>query len=95
MSLPPSLNTSDPDAVYRFIGGRRRYNSVRQFQALMRRREVVELLRKGLKQAEIARRLGVHPSTISRDVSSLLKLARSDRVCPCCGQTYSPSLFEW
>lgn len=68
-------------------GGRRRYNAVRQVRAMMRRVKVSELLLQGLSQAQIARRLGVHRCTISRDVASLRQLVRESRQCPTCGQT--------
>ena len=60
----------------RRAGGRRRYNAVRQFKALLRRQRVVELLlrwgmRRGV-QSRIAVELGVHRSTVSKDVAALL-----------------------
>lgn len=85
MTLPVTLDTSDPQAVYRFIGGRRHYNSWRKCMAAMRRREVMRLLLEGHSQAEIARRLHVHKSTISRDVKAIRAWARRECYCPVCG----------
>lgn len=63
--------TTDSASAARRAGGRRHYNAVRQFQADERRRRVVELLDeigfcRGY-QSKIAKALGVHRSTISRD----------------------------
>jgi IS30 family transposase len=52
--------------------GRKSYNAGRQRSAKARRDQVYRLLRQKLSQAEIARRLQVHPSTISRDVARLV-----------------------
>jgi hypothetical protein len=61
----------------RRAGGRRHYNAWRKIIVEYRRVQVSRLLRRhGLAhgaQAHIARALGVHPSTISRDVSALLR----------------------
>jgi DNA invertase Pin-like site-specific DNA recombinase len=70
-------------------GGRRRYNSLRQFHAALRRGQVAELLEAagGLVpgvQSRIARHLGVHRSTISRDVAAILRGLPAP-ACPCCG----------
>ena len=63
------------DAVCRRAGGRRHYNAVRQFQAAQRLLQVLALLNDfGLgrgSQSRIAERLGVHRSTICRDVAKL------------------------
>ena len=82
---------TDPGTVARRAGGRRRYNAWRQFRAAYRRRDVARLLLDGMRQCDIARALGVHPSTISRDVKYLVKMARENRKCPLCGsQIASP-----
>ena len=86
--FPKTLDMSDPAAIHRFIGGRRRYNSWRQFNAILRRREVAQLLSQDISQTEIAERLGVHRSTICRDVAWLYEQARNSQVCPCCGQSF-------
>jgi hypothetical protein len=69
------------DAVCRRAAGRSRYHALRQFQRAQRRCQVVHLLGKyGLGRygvlSRIARDLGVHRSTISRDVAVLLAEAR-------------------
>ena len=57
------------DEVERRASGRRHDNSVRQFRATLRQMQVARLLAQGVqRRREIARQLGVHPSTISRDV---------------------------
>ena len=77
------------DEVERRASGRRHYNSVRQFRALERQGQVVRLLAQGMRtRQEIARRLGVHPSTISRDIQALQAL--SLRPCPTCGRVSVP-----
>ena len=63
------------DETCRRAGGRRRYNRVRQFRANYRLTQVVKLLhqtgfRRG-HQTKIAKALGVHRSTISRDLRRL------------------------
>lgn len=82
------------DQICRRAGGRRAYNAQRQFAAAFRLREVASLLRDGHHQAEIARRLGVHPSTVCRDVKKLYKMALRERTCPVCGQGYVPWLSK-
>ncbi len=80
----------------RRAGGRRRYNSWRQFMATYRRYEVARLLLAGTgtrhgqgllsgQQAAIARQLGVSPSTISRDVAALQRQRLDGGLCPVCG----------
>lgn len=60
------------DEVERRASGRRHYNRVRQFRALARRHQVVRLLGQGVRTRQaMARRLGVHPSIISRDIQAL------------------------
>jgi hypothetical protein len=76
---------TDWQTVCARAGGRRRYNARRTFLANERRRQVLELLvaRGGLArgaQAEIARRLQVHRSVISKDLKRLMPLAT-----PCAG----------
>ena len=76
------------DVAYRRAGGRRHYNAWRQFMAIMRRRKVGKMLLAGKKQVDIARALGVHRSTISRDVTWLRELANRRGRCPICGQIF-------
>ncbi len=70
------------DEVCRRAGGRRHYNSVRQFRAALRRTELAHLLVTGAvgspffdrgTQRRLADRLGVSETTISRDIATLLK----------------------
>ncbi len=58
---------------FRATGGRRAHNARRQRVAAERRNRVARLLAKDatLKQAELARRLGVDRATICRDVATL------------------------
>ncbi len=78
--------------------GRRHYNAMRQFRALMRRSEIVRLaVTKNISlfehgaQAQLARALGVHRSTVNRDVSAIMGEARARQLCPLCG---SMAVFE-
>jgi len=63
------------DVAYRRAAGRRAYNFRRQFGAAERQIEVARLLRElgfgwGI-QSQIAMRLGVHRSTITRDLRKI------------------------
>jgi DNA-binding NarL/FixJ family response regulator len=73
--------STDFDTICRRASGRRRYNAVRQLRAELRRFQVARFLRQGLLQCHMAVELGVHPSTISRDIAMLLS---EHRLC------YSP-----
>src|SRR5438132_11335174 len=73
----PQAPATPPHAeVAARAGGRRRYNSVRQFNSTLRRAQVIELAKEhGLgrgARAQIARELGVHRSTITRDLDAVL-----------------------
>jgi hypothetical protein len=76
------------DVVCRRASARRQLNAVKTFLANERRRQVLELLislgglRRG-SQVEIAKRLKVHPSVISKDLKRLMPLARP---CETCGR---------
>lgn len=87
-------NPTDFETVRRRAGGRRKYNAVRQFQALMRQRDILELIKKngGLgspssRQAALARQLGVSRSTVCRDFT---KIFHSRVQCPFCGSIVHP-----
>lgn len=80
-----------PDQLERRASGRRHYNSWRYFLALYRRCEVVKLLGQGWKRSHIAARLGVSPSTISRDLQRLYQEGRDVR-CPTCQRPYAVPL---
>jgi predicted DNA-binding transcriptional regulator YafY len=54
--------------------------------------EVVKLLGEGWKRSMIAARLGVSPSTISRDIQALMQAGRAGECCPTCGRLYAMSL---
>jgi hypothetical protein len=75
------------DEAYRRHAARSRWNSLRRLRAEDRRQRLLELILEvgGLAwgaQTQLARRLGVHQSTVSRDLKTLL--AR-DPPCPTCG----------
>lgn len=72
--------------------GRRWYNSWRQFLALYRRCEVVKLLGQGYTRSAIAARLGVSPSTISRDIQALMQEGREGAWCPTCQRPYAAAV---
>jgi transposase len=82
------------DALERRASARRHYNAWRQFLALYRRCEVVKLLGQGYKQSYIAARLGVSPSTISRDIHALMQDGRDGAWCPTCQRPYALALPE-
>ena len=73
---------TDSATVAKRAGGRRRYNAVRTAQAAMRKRQENLLLAQEVRfmtwgwQSELARRLGVHRSTICRDCSEFLEARR-------------------
>lgn len=69
--------------VYRRAGGRRRYNRQRQVNAIVRRMEVLELLKEGGRTLEqIGVITGVSTSTAGRDVRRLMSLGVA--ICPTC-----------
>lgn len=82
----------------RRAGGRRRFNAARQIRALERRALVaqvsLQLLQDAIaagqsfrgKQVLIAEVLGVHPSTISRDLKRSREVSLVFAPCPTCGQ---------
>jgi hypothetical protein len=78
------MNWSAPtnfDLVCKRAAGRRRYNAQRQAEARERFKIVIEAIlppesRKRGTQAQLARALGVHPSTICRDVKKWKRTLR-------------------
>ena len=88
--------TSD-EAAWRRASGRRHVNAWRKFKAVVRQREVARLLLadgrsmfdRGV-QSDIAKRLGVHRSTVHRDIWALIAEANTRRVCPLCGTRIAP-----
>src|SRR5580698_6705802 len=80
---------SDPvsdDEANRRAAGRRQYNLTRKLDSWHRVQRVIELLQdRGLGygvRTQIARELGVHRSTITRDVNRILKTDGTN--CPTC-----------
>jgi len=77
------------DEVCRRAAGRRHYNAWRRVVAHDRQRRVLDYWRqsKGRRgwQAEAAAALGVHRSTITRDMHALLALLHREEPCPLCG----------
>jgi hypothetical protein len=77
------------DEVCRRNRGRARHNSMRRLRARLRQREVLQLLaRWGWKpgvQSLIAAHLGVHRSTVCRDLQAIMPLYRE---CPTCHQLW-------
>lgn len=77
------------EQVCRRAAGRRHYNSWRRVNAHDRQHRVFEYWRisKGRHgwQAQAAVALGVHRSTITRDVEALLAPLNRDKPCPMCG----------
>jgi hypothetical protein len=73
-------------------GGRRHYNSVRQFRAQLRRIEIIcfltesgmSLLVRGTQRA-LAEKFGVSEATISCDLVRIFAKHTRDRHCPFCG----------
>jgi hypothetical protein len=84
---------TDAAEVWARAGGRRRYNRRRQDLATLRRIEVLRLARRNEHgwllargfQADAARRFGVSPATISRDVKAILQGCYERDTCPGCG----------
>ncbi len=83
MALPENLSGQ---ALYNFIGGRRRVNAQRQHRAIDRRYKLLFTWRENphMCKADLARFLGVSRSTITRDVQWLRR--RFMVSCPLCGQ---------
>lgn len=83
--LPKNLKG---DALHRFIGGRRRYNSQRKMAAIGRRWQLLFHWAKNphLNKADLARYFGVSRATISRDIAILKQQDREGRhkQCPMC-----------
>jgi hypothetical protein len=83
------------DEIYRRAGGRRSYNQRRHYDQLQRRTllgEKARQLRLGLfdrgTAAALARQLGLHRSTVSRDIQAILwelnHGKHAEVCCPCC-----------
>ncbi len=77
------------EAICWRAGGRRHYNTWRRDLAFMRRGDVLAYWRvsRGAPgwQAKAAAALGVHRSTITRDVEALRAEMRLGSPCPMCG----------
>jgi hypothetical protein len=82
------------EELERRASGRRHYNSVRHFKAVLRRCQVAKLMASGVSsRIDIAARLAVHPSTISRDITALL--GAQPGACPTCGRPFVPAWYGW
>ena len=83
---------------WQLVGGRRRHNAVRRFRASLRRVQVARLLLEiGMGHGfitEVARRLGVHRGTISRDVSRLHRDWEARKGMSATGPTHDPAELE-
>ncbi len=83
------------DEVCRRASGRRRYNAVRRLHAELRRNDLIErarelgtwLTERGFQAAQ-ARRLGVHRSTVCRDVQLITRHMAQAQPCPLCGSVF-------
>jgi hypothetical protein len=99
--MPPTQPWSaftSTDEAHRRASGRRRYNAVRRFNADVRRIEVERLLMqygfatRGAR-ARVARKLKVHPSTITKD---LRRIPNPDdgKTCPTCERWMSQKAWD-
>ncbi len=83
------------DEVCRRASGRRHYNAVRRLHAELRRNDLIErarelgtwLTERGFQAAQ-ARRLGVHRSTVCRDIKQLERQLARLKPCPLCGRAF-------
>jgi hypothetical protein len=72
--------------MHKRAGGRKHHNAVARFRRLYRLHTLTQLLAAGVwSQGELARRLHVHQSTISKDMKFLETLCPEQ--CPRCGCT--------
>lgn len=90
-----SAPVSSEEAARR-TAGRRLYNARRTEETLLRRREVVEMLRYSGhgwgSQAKMARALGVSEATISRDVKAIFE--QEVHPCPTCDRVYDVEAWK-
>ncbi len=84
MALPANLSGH---RLHNFIGGRRHVNAIRKQRALNRRWRLIHAWRRdpSLSKADMARRFGVHRSTITRDIQALKRDWQRSHTCPLCG----------
>jgi hypothetical protein len=80
------------EQLQRRAGGRRHYNSWRQFLARLRQGEVITLVGQGVKVPAIAAQLQVNPSTIRRDIQAVLQGDRKGTRCPMCGRAWDAAV---
>ena len=85
---------TDYGTVKKRAGGRRHYNMIRRFLSEQRKCNVAMLYSQGLNQSEIARRLGVHRSTVCRDIKSLFDTLHEWKNCPVCGHEFRPDVIR-
>lgn len=79
-----TTNEFSTDARNRFVGGRKRFNAQRKMAQIIRRSEVARLageadVRKRGWQSKIAAELGVHRSTVCRDITAVSEIAQQER----------------
>src|SRR5947209_2532983 len=78
----------------RRAGGRRHYNDHRKIMAVFRRLKILRLAGTRMFDhgvcAELARKLGVHRSTVWRDIRFLLAQSNAFGPCPHCGKPVPP-----
>ena len=80
--------------IKRRNAGRRHYNAMRRDNAEMRRTRVAKLLLEQMCQVDMAKRIGVSPATISRDVRAINRELMEAAECPVCGSPYVPWLHK-
>jgi len=86
------------EEICRRAGGRRHYSAVRKFRAEYRRAHLIfttadelglSIFRHGT-AAAVARKLGLHRSTVSRDLQRMIREASAQQACRVFGSAESP-----
>lgn len=92
---------SDRTAARR-AGGRRHYNALRKRKAVDRRHKLLFYWARHphMSKADLARLLGVHRSTVTRDIQALKAAESWYSECPLCHQTHKTGMplaakIEW
>jgi DNA-binding CsgD family transcriptional regulator len=96
MAFPKTLNTNDPQAVHKFLGGRNAYNWQRKFIRLHRDQVILSMWasKPELSKAEIARQLGVNRSTVTRAIERMRDKGKVSKTCPLCQQAWQFDVTE-